>query len=181
MNPLDFDPIVAARQQWEDRWGLAPGPAMAAVTAVMRVQQILMARLNGLLAPSDLTFPRYEALMLLHLSRAGSLPLGKLGERLQVHPTSVTSIVDALERSGHVQRVPHETDRRMTLAAITAAGREVADRATAVLNEARFGTGPLDDGALDEISELLRAVRLDAGDFSEALPARRPAASGSGA
>ena len=57
---------------------------MAAVTSVMRVQQILIARLNELLRPWSLTFPRYEALLLLFYSRAGSLPLGKMGERLQV-------------------------------------------------------------------------------------------------
>jgi DNA-binding MarR family transcriptional regulator len=167
MKRLEFDPIVAARGQWAERWGDAPGPSMAAVTSVMRVQQILMARLNGLLAQFDLTFPRYEALMLLHLSRSGSLPLGKLGERLQVHPTSVTSLVDALERSGHAQREPHESDRRMTLASITDGGREAAEAATAALNDARFGTAPLADGELDQISALLRAVRLDAGDFGE--------------
>lgn len=164
---LEFDPIAEARRQWEGRWGPGPGPAMAAVTGVMRVQQILMARLNGLLAPFELTFPRYEALMLLFLSRSGSLPLGKLGERLQVHPTSITSLVDALERSGHVRREPHETDRRMTLASITATGRAAAAAATTALNEARFGTAPLADAELEEISALLRAVRLDAGDFAD--------------
>lgn len=164
---LDFDPIAEARRQWEGRWGAGPGPAMAAVTGVMRVQQILMARLNALLAPFELTFPRYEALMLLYLSRSGSLPLGKLGERLQVHPTSITSLVDALERSGHARREPHETDRRMTLASITEAGRAAAAAATTALNEARFGTAPLDDAELEEISALLRGVRLDAGDFAD--------------
>lgn len=167
VKTLDFDPIAAAGRQWAERWGASPVPSMAAVTALMRAQQILMARLNGLLAPFDLTFPRYEALMLLFLSRSGSLPLGKLGERLQVHPTSITSLVDTLERSGHVRREPHETDRRMTLASITAHGRDVAARATAVLNDARFGTSPLGDAALEEISTLLRPVRLDAGDFVE--------------
>ena len=51
---------------------------MAAVTSIMRVQQILLARLNDTLKPFDLTFPRYEALMLLYYSRKGALPLGKM-------------------------------------------------------------------------------------------------------
>lgn len=164
---LDFDPIAEARRQWEERWGPEPAPAMAAVTSVMRVQQILMARLNALLAPLELTFPRYEALMLLHLSRSGSLPLGKLGERLQVHPTSITSIVDALERSGHARREPHASDRRMTLASITAQGRTAAAEATRVLNERRFATSPLETRELEELTDLFRRVRLDAGDFTD--------------
>ena len=135
---------------------------MAAVTSVMRVEQILMARLNALLRPFDLTFPRYEALMLLHFTRKGALPLGKMGDRLQVHRTSVTNIVDALERTGLVRRTAHARDRRSTLAEITDRGREVAEAATAVLNAERFATAPLADEQLDSITGLLRALRDDA-------------------
>ncbi len=81
-------------------------PPMMAVTSLMRVQQILLARLNDALAPYELTFARYEALMLLYLSRAGSLPLGKMGARLQVHPTSVTNLIDGLEQLGYALREP---------------------------------------------------------------------------
>jgi DNA-binding MarR family transcriptional regulator len=159
---LPFDPIDEAARQWRSRWGDAPVPAMAAVTSVMRVEQILMARLNALLRPFDLTFPRYEALMLLHFTRKGALPLGKMGDRLQVHRTSVTNIVDALERTGLVRRTAHARDRRSTLAEITDRGREVAEAATAVLNAERFATAPLADEQLDSITGLLRALRDDA-------------------
>ena len=78
----------------------------------MRVQQLVLGRLDALLRPHGLTFARYEALVLLTASpRAGSLPLGKMGERLQVHPTSVTSIVDRLEAAG-LRRTPAAPGRR---------------------------------------------------------------------
>jgi DNA-binding MarR family transcriptional regulator len=166
VTALPFDPIEEARRHWSERW---PGDAareMVAVTSVMRVHQILMARLNDLLEPLGLTFPRYEALMLLHFSRRGSLPLGKIGERLQVHRTSVTNTIDGLEKLGLVRRVPHDTDRRAVLAEITAKGRRVAEKATTTLNEARFATEPLGETELDELSEILRTVRDGAGDFS---------------
>ncbi len=127
----DFDPVAEARRNWSAHWGDEPVPSMSAVTSIMRVQQILLARLNDELKPFDLTFPRYEALMLLYYSRRGALPLGKMGDRLQVHRTSVTNIIDGLERSGYVTREPHERDRRTTLAAITPRGREVAARGDA--------------------------------------------------
>ena len=88
----DFDPIAEAARNWDAHWGADPVPSMRAVTSIMRVQQILLARLNDELKRFDLTFPRYEALMLLYYSRRGSLPLGKMGDRLQVHRTSVTNI-----------------------------------------------------------------------------------------
>ena len=141
---------------------------MMAVTSVMRAQQILLARLNEALEEFGLTFARYEALMLLYFSRAGSLPLGKMGTRLQVHPASVTNLVNGLERAGYVQRTPHPSDRRTTLATITPAGRTLAESATAALHDMRFGTDPLDEAALTEVTEILRAARAGAGDFQAA-------------
>ena len=160
-----FDVIVEARRQWEAHWGEEAARPMAAVTSIMRVQQILMARLNELLRPVELTFPRYEALMLLYLSSRGSLPLGKIGDRLQVHRTSVTNLVDGLEQSGLVERLPHESDRRTTLASITAKGRSAAEQATRALNEARFATEPLGEDDLDVLTDVLRAFRAEADRF----------------
>jgi DNA-binding MarR family transcriptional regulator len=166
---LSFDPIAEARRQWNRHWGRGATPSMSAVTSIMRVHQVLMARLNALLKPYGLTFPRYEALMLLFYSRRGSLPLGKMGDRLQVHRTSVTNTVDGLERLGYVERSPHEEDRRTTLARITETGREVARLATLALNEERFGTAPLGRSELDALSETLRRLRIDAGDFEDGV------------
>jgi DNA-binding MarR family transcriptional regulator len=165
-RPLPFDPIEEARRQWRARWSEGAATEMVAVTSIMRVHQILMARLNELLAPFELTFPRYEALMLLHFSRRGSLPLGKIGERLQVHRTSVTNTIDGLERAGLVRRVPHESDRRAVLAQITPRGQRTAEAATEELNEAGFATEPLSDDQLATLFETLRTLRDGAGDFA---------------
>lgn len=163
--PLRIDPIAEARRHWSDRWGEEPARAMAAVTSVMRAQQILLARFNAQLAPFGITFPRYEALMLLSFTRAGELPLGKIGERLQVHRTSVTNIIDKLEADGLVRRVPHAEDRRATLAEITPAGREVAAAATDALHDGLFGVDGLSDGEQERLTEILRVLRVDAQDF----------------
>lgn len=160
---LDFDPIDEAARQWGLRWDGVP--QMHAVTSLMRVQQLVLSRLDAVLKPLDLTFARYEALVLLSFTRRGSLPLGKMGERLQVHPTSVTPIVDRLESAGLVRRVPHPEDRRAVLAEITDAGRALVEQATADLLASGFGLPALGDPALSQISELLRPVREAAGDF----------------
>jgi DNA-binding MarR family transcriptional regulator len=167
VSPLKIDPIAEARRHWTERWGDEPARPMAAVTSIMRAQQVLMARLNDLLRPHGLTFPRYEALMLLSFTRTGALPLGKIGERLQVHRTSVTNIVDKLEADGLVRRVPHAADRRATLAEITPAGRETAARATEALNAAAFGIDALGNDEQEAVTALLRALRVGAGDFAD--------------
>jgi DNA-binding MarR family transcriptional regulator len=165
-KPLPFDPIEEARRQWISRFGDDPAPSMAAVTSIMRVQQILLARLNELLRPYGLTFPRYEALVLLFFSKRGALPLGKMGERLQVHRTSITNIVDQLEADGLIQRTKHAHDRRTTLAEITASGRQLAQAATYALNDAAFAIDALSDTELETVTETLATVRSQAGDFT---------------
>ena len=162
---LSFDPIAEARRQWSRQWGEDATPSMAAVTSIMRAQQIVMARLNELLEPYDLTFPRYEALMLLYYSRKGSLPLGKISDRLQVHRASVTNVIDKLAASGYVERVTHGEDRRAVLATITTRGRHAARRSTKRLNAARFGTEPLDDAVCEAIFAMLTPLRSGAGDY----------------
>lgn len=152
----DFDPIALAHENWENR---EVADAMAAATSIMRAQQLVLTTADAALRPFGLTFARYEALKLLAFSRTGALPLGKMGVRLMVHPTSVTNTIDRLEAQGFVERRPHPTDRRTTLAAITPAGREVLEGATAALEATEFGMGPLTDAERRRLTALITKLR----------------------
>jgi DNA-binding MarR family transcriptional regulator len=167
-KPLDlpFDPIARAAQTWASRFG--DSTAMAAVTTIMRVQQILLAELDALLKPHGLTFARYEALVLLSFSRDGALPMSLIGQRLMVHPTSVTNIIQRLERQQLVVRRPNPRDGRGTLAEITPSGRDVMQRATKDLMTAEFGMPGYGSDQLEEVFDLLRGLRVAAGDFKDA-------------
>lgn len=160
---LDFDPIERAGAIWERRWG--PGEPMRVATSVFRAQQLLLARFDAILKPYQLTFARYEALVLLHFSRRGELPLSVVGQRLMVHPTSVTNIIDRLVGQGYVDRRPNPEDRRGVLAAITPTGREVAENATRDLMAVEFGLEALDPDDRRCLWESLRKLRVDAEDF----------------
>jgi DNA-binding MarR family transcriptional regulator len=162
---LPFDPIARADETWTHRWGRVP--SMAAITSIMRAQQILLAQVDAVVKPYGLTFARYEALVLLTFSKAGELPMSKIGERLMVHPTSVTNTVDRLVSAGFVAKRPNPNDGRGTLASITDKGREVCDAATRDLMAMDFGLGVYDADACGEIFALLRPLRMAAGDFEE--------------
>jgi DNA-binding MarR family transcriptional regulator len=162
--PLPFDPIARASELWAERIG--PSNAMAAVTSVMRVHQIVLAAVDPALRPLGLTFARYEALVLLSFSRRGSLPMRVMGERLQLHPTSVTNIVDRLEAHDLVRRTPHPTDGRTTLVSLTDGGRAKLQLATKAVTEVDFGLVGLSTGELGELTGLLTKVRRAAGDFT---------------
>jgi DNA-binding MarR family transcriptional regulator len=162
---LPFDPIARAEELWRGRWGSSP--AMAAITSIMRAHQILLAEVDAVVRPHGLTFARYEALVLLTFSRAGELPMSKIGERLMVHPTSVTNTVDRLVRSGLATKRPNPNDGRGTLAAITEEGRRVCDAATRDLMAMRFGLEAYDDEDCGEIFTILRPLRVAAQDFKD--------------
>ncbi len=162
-QPLPFDPIARAAGLWSERVG--PSTTMAAVTSIMRVQQILQSAVDSALRPHNLTFARYEALVLLTFSSRGSLPMRVMGDRLQLHPTSVTNIVDRLEGDGLVRRLPHPTDRRTTLVEITESGRDLMKQATESVTEIDFGLRGVTERQTETLTELLGKVRHAAGDF----------------
>lgn len=161
---LPFDPIAEAQRRWEEQWPDQAG-RMAAVTSVMRVQQMLLAEIERVLRPYELTFASFETLRLLAFTRLGELPMGKIGERLMVHPASVTNTVDRLEARGLVRRRPAVEDRRRILAELTPTGRELVEEATAALNKVDFALGALDDDEAATLTSLLRTIRVVGGDF----------------
>ena len=147
---LPFDPIEEAARTVVEHWRREP--RMRAVTSLMRVHQLVLTELDELLRPLGLTFARYEVLVLLSFSRRGSLPLGKIGERLQVHATSVTPLVKRLEAAGADRATPHPEDGRAVLAAITPSGRAVMEQATEAIVGARFALGALSEDECDRLT-----------------------------
>jgi len=164
--PLAADPIDLARSRWSDEGWDEAADGMAVVTSIMRVHQVLLSRVEAILRPLGLTFARYEVLMLLRFSRTGSLPVGKIGERLQVHPASVTNAVHRLEQDGFVVRSVNPADGRSVLAEITRNGREVTKGATVRLNDDVFSSVPMSSAQQREVYAVLKEMRRAFGDFS---------------
>jgi DNA-binding MarR family transcriptional regulator len=157
------DPVLAAAENWRSHgWG---GPYMAPALSILRVEELIRQSNEEALRPHHLTHARHEALALLYFSRNGEMPLGKLSKRLLVHPTSVTSTVDALERLGLVKRVPHPSDRRATLARITPKGRRAMEESCQAMTDSNHGLRGLSQSDLKTLFQLLAKVRAAAGDF----------------
>ena len=87
------------------------------VVAVFRVRQAI-GRRTGM---SDV-----ELGTLMHLTESPSSP-GELAKMLQVSTAASTGIVDRLEKRGHVERRPHQTDRRRTEVHLTDSGLREMD------------------------------------------------------
>jgi 5'-methylthioadenosine phosphorylase len=61
------------------------------------------------------------------LARIDETPVSRFGAELGVPRSTITNLVDRLERAQLVERAASPTDRRVTLVRLTSAGRRVAD------------------------------------------------------
>lgn len=157
MTGTPFDPLVEAHRQWLEH-DLQEPLSMFTAVSVIHAQQLITTAIDRALKPLELTFARYEVLMLLSFSKRGALPMTKIGERLLVHPTGITKLVDKLEARDLVRREPNPADRRGVLVRVTPAGRRLGRRASKVLADVRFGVD-LPDRDLQQLSELLGKLR----------------------
>lgn len=136
--------------------------AFAAAATLIRAAGVATGHIDRILKPYGLTFARYEVLLLLSWTRSGSMPLGRMRDRLMIHQAAVTNLVDRLETDGLVRRVPHPRDRRTTLAEITSRGRKVVRPATRDIGE-KLSLG-VDDAAAQAIFDLVQRLRRAAGE-----------------
>lgn len=166
-----WDPVERAANHWGAN-GFGSGPRLLASLSIIRVEDFIRTNNAVVLQPLHLTHARHEALAILFFSRDGQMKLSELGQRLLLHPTSITSTVDSLEKLGYVERTPHPTDRRATMATITEAGRQAIIDSSSVMRDNSYWLAALTDDEAMQLFGLLRKVRDAAGDI---VPVRHDA------
>jgi DNA-binding MarR family transcriptional regulator len=109
------------------------------------------------LAPLGLTVKQYGLLTL--LVHEGPVSQGRLGEVMKIDRTTMVTLIDDLERTGHVDRTRNPEDRRAYALAATAAGKRVQRRAAALMKRVYEETlAPLSAGERDELRRMLVAI-----------------------
>jgi DNA-binding MarR family transcriptional regulator len=63
------------------------------------------------------------------LSTNGSLPLGQLSKMMYLHPSTITGVVDRLEKKGYVVRDRVHKDRRVVMVQLTSKGKKIVSKA----------------------------------------------------
>jgi len=158
------DHLAEAKLRWIEH-GWPDADLMSTATSIMRVSRLLSSCTDAALRPLDLSYARFETLSILFFEKDNVLPLGKLSERLQVHPATVTSIIDRLEQQGLVQRARRPGDRRIVLAELLEPGRELVQRANEVVVREVFPKLRLPKKDQVTLYELLAVIRRSIGDF----------------
>lgn len=96
------------------------------VDKLMAVTSMFQQDMARAFAGTPLTESRVAVLWTLALS--GPSTQQALSEALSVTPRNISGLVDALEKHGYVQRVPHPSDRRAVLVELTQTGEEAMAR-----------------------------------------------------
>lgn len=161
---LASDPISEFEYQWRERGWDSAAPGVQTVMALFRSSRLLSNRIDLVLRPLDLTFARYKVLMTLSFCNSGALPIFKIGDLLQVDPSSISSAMDRLVISGFAERIPDREDGRVVHASITKAGKAQANEGAKRLTVEVFERLGISDPELQQLRSVLRAFRLNAGD-----------------
>jgi MarR family 2-MHQ and catechol resistance regulon transcriptional repressor len=100
---------------------------------LLEAQSRLERRLGAdLEARCNLPHAWFEVLVRLGRSPDDQLSMGSLAQQISLTTGGVTRLVDRMQAAGYVERVPCPTDRRVSYAALTAAGRGKLDEAARV-------------------------------------------------
>jgi DNA-binding MarR family transcriptional regulator len=158
----ESDVVLHAAREW--RQEIDDLASLFAIVSLNRMTKLADENISELLRSHQITFPRFTALARLYWTDRPGVPLGEIAQFLLVHPTSITSVVDRLERDGLAVRSPHPTDRRATLASITPKCRELIRKMTPQLIEQGWGFRQVSRDKLVKLALLLREIREDAGD-----------------
>ena len=59
----------------------------------------------------------------------GELPLGELSQKMYLHPSTITGVVNRLEKKGYVSRDRDQEDRRVVMVQLTPKGKRLVKRA----------------------------------------------------
>ena len=100
-------------------------PAIEAFTRLVRASVAVTRQLSAQLSADHcLTLNEYEALLLLAWAPEALMRRVDLANSLLLTAGGVTRLLDGLERKGFVEREESSTDRRVTYAVLSRAGRD---------------------------------------------------------
>jgi len=115
-----------------------------ALFALRALAQRINDRSNDVLAPLGLNAAKYNHLVVIYMSPKQQLTMNEISNLIHTTNSSVTSMIDVLERDGLVKRVPNPDDGRSVVVHLTAKGRRRVAEAIPLRNrDIAIGMGAL--------------------------------------
>jgi DNA-binding MarR family transcriptional regulator len=107
---------------------------------------------------SDLGLGISDSQAVSYLFVRGPMGQTELGLLLDLNTSSMTALVDRLERSGFAERAPHPTDRRRSIVELTQSGR---DRVTVTSQWLRYAFKNIEPENLTDVTASLNTIAQD--------------------
>lgn len=96
---------------------------------------------------------------ILVLNEMGPLPPSKIAQHIMVNSSTVTGVIDRLEKKGFLERMRNSKDRRVITIALTENGTELANNAPLPVQERMIkGIRALTERERDQIIQALRTL-----------------------
>ena len=128
---------------------------------VLRTGDALLTGEVEVLRTAELSFAQYNVLRILRGAGASGASCGEIAERMVNRDPDLTRLLDRLEARGLVRRERDSEDRRVVVATITAAGRDLLGHLDAkVAAVHREQLRHMSRTQLETLSELLALARL---------------------
>jgi MarR family transcriptional regulator, organic hydroperoxide resistance regulator len=129
----------------------------SALLALQRATHATLQVLAAELAELDLTAA--EINVLANLADGQDRTVSALGASVGSRPSTLTSVLDRLERRGHITRGPRAGDRRVVLIALTSSGQLAATRIRQAITDLEDrALGPLPEDAVTSLRAALDAL-----------------------
>lgn len=136
-------------------------PLEPLLLALQRATHASLYELSCGLAALGLTAAEMNALA--NLADGAGRTVSELAGAVGTRPTTLTGVLDRLERRAHIQRTPHSTDRRAVVVQLTREGAEAAATVVRAMRDLERRTlAQLPTEAVDGARRVLQALSADA-------------------
>jgi DNA-binding MarR family transcriptional regulator len=144
----------------------APPPPTTTSSLLMDVGRLLRADFRRRAEHLKLTQAQMGALAC--LAKQPGISQVALAEKLEVHPVTVTQLIDRLQRAGWVRRETHEDDRRAFRLFLTEQADPILSEVWKIAAQAReHALGGLSKAEREQLDSLLSRMKLNlAGNLS---------------
>lgn len=148
--------------QWRAERPDLDSSGKAVVGRLLRLEEVVLRRMNDALKPFGLKYHEYAVLATLRVAGAPyCLSPSRLGATLLFTSGGLSNLIKRLEASGMVTRSTHPEDGRGVLIKLTAKGKRLADKAMPVHAQVELSLLRMFDAAeRDRLARMLSAMMV---------------------
>ena len=134
-----------------------------ATIGLLRTASVVSRALERVVEPAGISLAQYNALRIVRGAGSAGIPTLGVRERMIQEGTTITRILDKLEKAGLVRRERSTPDRRQVICHVTPKGRQLLEQLDPRVNEAdEKVVAGLSAGEIERLIGTLDAIRAEA-------------------